>query len=95
MSEIILYSIATIIIGLLLIPIFRGTNIVLIKRRSIKIRYKNWRGEISEREIVPIKIFGGETEWHPEWQWFMKAFDIGKGEIRDFALLDMTILRKE
>ncbi len=57
--------------------------------KEIQFLYKNWRGEISTRTALPIKIWYGTTEWHPAEQWFIKAIDIEKGEERDFALLDM------
>lgn len=50
--------------------------------------YRNWRGEVSERKITPIKVWYGSTEWHPEEQWLLNAYDHEKAAVRDFALAD-------
>lgn len=57
--------------------------------KEIVFQYKNWRGETSRRVAIPIKLWYGTTEWHPSEQWFIRAYDIEKGEERDFALVDM------
>ncbi|MDR6431282.1 hypothetical protein [Brucella pseudogrignonensis] len=54
----------------------------------IKISYTNYRGENSIRTITPIKPWYGSTEWHPEPQWLLTAFDHEKQANRDFALKD-------
>lgn len=58
-------------------------------QKKVTILYVNWRKETAEREIIPIKIWFGKTEWHPEEQWFLKALDISKGAERDFSLKDI------
>lgn len=57
--------------------------------KKLQFVYKNWRGETSVRTVLPVKIWYGKTDWHPEEQWFMKAIDVEKGEERDFALIDI------
>ena len=57
--------------------------------REVKIIYKNYLGEIRVRHIIPSRIWFGKTEFHPQDQWFMKAWDIDKKEERDFALKDI------
>lgn len=52
--------------------------------------YRNWRGEVSERRAVPQYVYFGATEWHPEPQWMMRALDVDKGAVRDFAMRDMA-----
>lgn len=52
------------------------------------VSYMNYRGEVSTRTITPIKPWYGSTEWHPEPQWLLKAFDHEKDAERDFALAD-------
>lgn len=54
--------------------------------------YTNYRGETSERTITPIRPWFGSTEWHPEPQWLLRAYDHGKGAERDFALKDFGAL---
>lgn len=56
--------------------------------QAVKLTYTNWRGETSERTIVPLSIWFGSTDWHPEPQWLLKAIDTEKGAERDFALKD-------
>jgi len=66
--------------------------------KRVKLTYTNYRGETSEREIEPKELWFGKTEWHPEEQWFIKALDCEKGEMRDFALRDFgnpTAIRRE
>lgn len=48
--------------------------------------YKNHRGEHGHRRVSPIRIWFGSTEWHPEPQWLLRAFDLDKDAERDFAL---------
>lgn len=61
-----------------------------IDKRQVSFRYTNWRGETAIRTVVPEGIWFGVTEWHPTEQWFLKARDVQKGELRDFAFLDMV-----
>lgn len=55
--------------------------------------YKNYRGETSEREVIVHHVRHISTDWHPEKQWIMTALDTQKGELRDFAMNDMTNVR--
>jgi hypothetical protein len=54
----------------------------------IEITYRNYRGEVSQRRIVPQRVWFGASEWHPEPQWMLDALDVDKGE-RSFALRDV------
>lgn len=54
----------------------------------VTLTYRNWRGEISDRTIIPRRVWFGSTEWHPEAQWLLTAWDAGKDAERDFALAD-------
>lgn len=58
-------------------------------KKSVKIKYKNYREIISQRLIEPIQIRFGSTEWHPEPQWLLRAFDISKNAEREFAIKDI------
>ena len=53
-----------------------------------KITYTNYRGETAERTITPKRTWFGISDWHPEPQWFLTAFDHDKNADRDFALRD-------
>lgn len=54
----------------------------------VTLTYRNWRGEVSDRTITPRRVWFGSTEWHPEPQWLLTAWDAGKDAERDFALAD-------
>lgn len=47
--------------------------------------YTNWRGETSVRHVIPKGIRYAATEWHPEPQWLLDAFDIDRAADRSFA----------
>lgn len=64
----------------------------LIMDAETRIRYKNWKGVVAERIIIPHFAWYGCTEYHPDHQMLLRATDVAKGEIRDFALSDMEIL---
>lgn len=51
--------------------------------------YTNWRGEKDRRRVIPHGMRFGSTEWHPEPQWLMKAFDLDKQADREFAMRDI------
>lgn len=56
----------------------------------IRISYRNWQGKVSTRTVRVIRLTYGATEWHPELQWLLEAFDLEKGAVRLFALQDMA-----
>jgi hypothetical protein len=56
--------------------------------KAIWILYKNHKGVVAWRPIVPLIILWGTEEWHPGEQWYLHAFaEDREGEIRSFALL--------
>ncbi|TWD58148.1 hypothetical protein FB480_101903 [Agrobacterium vitis] len=59
-----------------------------LEAQPITLTYTNYRGETSQRTIKPKRVWFGSTEWHPEPQWLLTAFDVDKGADRDFALKD-------
>jgi predicted DNA-binding transcriptional regulator YafY len=48
--------------------------------------YTNWRGERSSRRARPLSLRFGASEWHPRPQALMRAFDLDKNEVREFAV---------
>ena len=52
----------------------------------VTLAYTNYRGERRDRRILPRTIYFGATEWYPEPQWILCAWDVDKGAVRDFAL---------
>jgi hypothetical protein len=53
--------------------------------------YKNWKGEVSQRRVIPLKVWFGVSKYHEAdgAQWFLKAYDIDKQAERDFAMKDI------
>lgn len=51
--------------------------------------YRNYRGEVAERRVIPKAIWHGSTQYHTEPQWLMTALDLDKQSDRDFAMRDM------
>ena len=61
----------------------------------IKVKYKNWKGEIGIRTIIPFKIFYGRTTFHTDDQWLLAVWDIDKQDSRTYALTDIIEFIKE
>lgn len=59
------------------------------KKKIVNILYKNYRGETALRQVVPKKTWFGSTDWHPEEQWLLDAYDIEKEADRSFAMKDI------
>jgi predicted DNA-binding transcriptional regulator YafY len=57
--------------------------------RAVVIDYTNWKGERRKREVIPSALYYGFTEFHQEWQWILRAFDVEKNTSRDFAMKDV------
>ncbi len=57
--------------------------------RQTVIEYKNHRGVTSIRTILPESIFWGSSEWHPQPQWLLNAYDVDKKAYRWFAMRDI------
>jgi predicted DNA-binding transcriptional regulator YafY len=57
--------------------------------RIVVINYTNYKGETSDRNIIPHSIHFGHSDYHKENQWLLKATDIDKNVIREFALKDI------
>lgn len=49
---------------------------------------------MATRRVIPHHIWFGVTDWHSQPQWFLQALDLDKGEIRDFAMVDMISLTR-
>lgn len=57
--------------------------------KTLTFEYKNWRGEVDIRTVIPIEVYWGSTEYHPKEQWMLKALDLKKHDYRDFAVEDI------
>ena len=65
----------------------------VINKQTIRILYKNWKGETSIRNIIPCgTLKWGSTEYHKEEQWLMEAYDLEKGSNRTFAFKDIKYI---
>ncbi len=62
--------------------------------QTLRFSYKNWQGDFAVRTARVIRLFYGSTEWHREPQWLLEAFDVEKGAVRMFAVLDMAPISK-
>lgn len=61
---------------------------------ELRMIYRNWRGEVAPRRIraEDMTLWHGATEWHPEPQPLLRAFDLDKKAWRDFAVQDCDFL---
>lgn len=50
--------------------------------------YRNYKGEVEDRSIIPMRLYVGTSQWHPEAGWLLEAYDLGKSAIRTFSLKD-------
>jgi predicted DNA-binding transcriptional regulator YafY len=57
--------------------------------REVSILYRNWKGEVAWRRIVPLSIRFESSQWHPVPQWVMRALDIDREAERSFAIADI------
>lgn len=48
--------------------------------------YTNWKGSRRERRIIPLDMFIGSSEFHPQEQWLMKAIDLEDNVVKSFAM---------
>lgn len=63
--------------------------------RAVQVIYKNYRGEVATRSIVPIEMYWGQTEYHPHDQWLLKVHDVAKGAERVYAFNDIQKFNAE
>ena len=58
---------------------------------TLRFRYKNYKGEVSDRSVIPIRIVVKKSQYHNGGKpcWIMVAFDLDKEALRDFALSDI------
>ena len=48
--------------------------------------YKNHAGETALRRVIPGRIWWGTTDYYPEAQWLLTAYDLDRQAERTFAL---------
>lgn len=59
------------------------------EKKIVTMVYTNYKGKTAVRKVIPKEIYFGHTDWHPEEQWLMTAYDIGKEADRTFAMKDI------
>lgn len=57
--------------------------------QTVFILYKNYQNFIGVREIQPLEWYYGNSKYHPEPQWLLRAYDFEKQEERSFAVKDI------
>jgi predicted DNA-binding transcriptional regulator YafY len=62
---------------------------------TVRIVYTNYRGETASRTILPMRLEYASTEWHPDPQWLMIAYDFDRNAERSFALGDIVKWERE
>jgi predicted DNA-binding transcriptional regulator YafY len=68
------------------------TNMLpFIAGQNLRFTYTNHRGETSERNVRPVVLRWGTSDYYPTPQWLLKALDHDRGAFREFALAKMEI----
>lgn len=63
----------------------------IIFGQQTQFEYINYKGIKSTRNVIPMSLYFGATEFHPENQWLLVTYDIDKQAQREFALKDIVI----
>ena len=63
----------------------------IMKYRELKFVYKNYKGVVAERHVVPKNIFYGGSDYHSGQgdKLFLSAFDLEKETTRHFLIEDI------
>lgn len=60
---------------------------------ALVVRYRNYRGEMAVRHVVPTGApFHGSTKHHPKAGWILPVYDVEREVEREFAMDDMAAL---
>ena len=64
----------------------------LMQQLSIKFIYKNYKGVVAERHVVPKVIFYGGSDYHSGQgdKLFLSAYDLEKETTRHFLIEDIV-----
>ena len=57
-----------------------------VNTMEAQVMYKNWKGDIGIRSILPLRILYGKTDYYPREQWLLKVWDFDKDDYRTYAL---------
>jgi hypothetical protein len=53
---------------------------------AITLVCENHRGEVEARRLIPVAVWRGTDQWHPETTWLIDVYDVDKKAKRTFAL---------
>lgn len=56
---------------------------------TLQFFYRNYKGVCGYRTVQEPVMWFGSTEFHKQPQWLMRAYDVDKGDMRDFAVKDI------
>lgn len=59
--------------------------------KTLKFRYRNYKGEVGVRTVIPLRTVVKCSPYHNDGKpcWIMEAYDQDKESSRDFALADI------
>lgn len=57
-----------------------------LQNKVIAVEYKNYRGETAVRKVIPLELYYGNTEYHPQDQWLLRVWDMEKDAERIYSL---------
>ncbi|WAW11539.1 hypothetical protein vBAcePPAc_0162 [Aeromonas phage vB_AceP_PAc] len=63
----------------------------IIFGQQTQFEYINYKGIKSTRNVIPMSLYFGATEFHPENQWLIVAYDLDRQCERTFALKDIVV----
>ena len=63
----------------------------IIFGQQTQFEYIKYKGIKSTLNVIPMSLYFGATEFHPENQWLMVAYDLDKQCERTFALNDIIV----
>lgn len=52
----------------------------------LTITFTDSTGVERERCVIPQRVWFGSTEWHPDAQWLLDAYDMDRHAVRSFEL---------
>ncbi|MDP3881461.1 MAG: hypothetical protein Q8Q31_01130 [Nanoarchaeota archaeon] len=61
---------------------------------AMEVVYRNYKGEVKDRKIIPLKIYYGHNEYHTGDQWLLKVWDLDKRDYREYAFRDILEWKK-
>ena len=61
---------------------------------TLRFRYINHAGKTAVRNVISPTLFWGVSDFYPEPQWLLNAFDIDKQAWRTFAVAAVTMLEQ-